>query len=138
MAIARVLALEPEVLLMDEPFSALDAITREELYVELQQLWQKRGTTIVFVTHNTREAVTLGDRVLLLATDPGRIQMEVKVDIPRPRHIDDVEVARTAQVLSGAMRQARKNSLWEEELDEMDTKTDLLRDPDSALVDRSQ
>jgi len=137
-AIARVLALEPEVLLMDEPFSALDAITREDLYVELQQLWLKRGTTIVFVTHNTREAVTLGDRVLLLATDPGRIQLEVKVDILRPRHIDDVNVARTAQLLSGAMRRERKNSQREVEADELDSSSDILRDLDTSVVHRSQ
>jgi len=106
-AIARALALEPEVLLMDEPFSALDALTREDLYVEIQELWQGRGATIVFVTHNVREAVTLGDRVLLLASDPGRIQGEYPVDILRPRHIEDVDVARTAQGISHDMKQAR-------------------------------
>jgi NitT/TauT family transport system ATP-binding protein len=106
-AIARALALEPEVLLMDEPFSALDAITREDLYVEIQELWQGRGATIVFVTHNVREAVTLGDRVILLASYPGRIQAEYPVEILRPRHIDDVDVARTAQEISHAMRSSR-------------------------------
>jgi len=103
-AIARALALEPEVLLMDEPFSALDAITREDLYVEIQELWEGRGATIVFVTHNTREAVTLGDRVILLAADPGRIQAEFPVEILRPRHIDDVDVSRKAQQISHAMK----------------------------------
>ena len=107
-AIARALALEPEVLLMDEPFSALDAITREDLYVEIQELWQGRGATIVFVTHNTREAVTLGDRVILLAADPGRIDSVFPVEILRPRHIDDVDVARTAQQISHAMKAGRK------------------------------
>lgn len=106
-AIARALALEPEVLLMDEPFSALDALTREDLYVELQELWEGRGATIVFVTHNVREAVTLGDRVLLLAADPGRIQCEFPVDILRPRHIEDVDVARTAQQISHEMKKGR-------------------------------
>jgi NitT/TauT family transport system ATP-binding protein len=106
-AIARALALEPEVLLMDEPFSALDALTREDLYVELQELWEGRGATIVFVTHNVREAVTLGDRVLLLASDPGRIQHEFPVEILRPRHIEDVDVARTAQQISAAMKKGR-------------------------------
>ncbi len=108
-AIARALALEPEVLLMDEPFSALDAITREDLYVELQDVWKKSGSTIVFVTHNVREAVTLGDRVILLAADPGRIQAEFPVNIRRPRHIDDVEVARTAQQISHAMKVGRSS-----------------------------
>jgi NitT/TauT family transport system ATP-binding protein len=106
-AIARALALEPDVLLMDEPFSALDAVTREDLYVELQELWQSRGATIVFVTHNVREAVTLGDRVLLMASDPGRIRAEFPVDILRPRHIDDVDVARTAQEISAVMKHGR-------------------------------
>jgi len=106
-AIARALALEPEVLLMDEPFSALDALTREDLYVEIQELWEGRGATIVFVTHNVREAVTLGDRVLLLASDPGRIQGEFPVEILRPRHIEDVDVARTAQQISQAMKKGR-------------------------------
>jgi NitT/TauT family transport system ATP-binding protein len=109
-AIARAMALEPEVLLMDEPFSALDAITREELYVELQEVWKKSGSTIVFVTHNVREAVTLGDRVILLAADPGRIQAEFPVNIRRPRHIDDVEVAKTAQQISQAMKAGRSGS----------------------------
>ncbi len=106
-AIARALALEPEVLLMDEPFSALDALTREDLYVEIQELWQGRGATIVFVTHNVREAVTLGDRVLLLASDPGRLQGEFPVNILRPRHIEDVDVARTAQQISYEMKKGR-------------------------------
>jgi len=135
-AIARALALEPEVLLMDEPFSALDAITREDLYVEIQELWQGRGATIVFVTHNVREAVTLGDRVLLLAADPGRVQAEFPVDILRPRHIEDVDVARTAQQISSTMKQGRElfregvpsNAKFEA--------IDLLRDFDHALGDR--
>ena len=137
-AIARVLALEPEVLLMDEPFSALDAITREDLYVEVQELWQSRGSTIVFVTHNVREAVTLGDRVLLLASDPGRIQLEVQVDILRPRHIDDVDVARTAQQLSQAMRHGRDayfEEVWNHEQFE---ESDLLRSLDRAVGDHRQ
>jgi NitT/TauT family transport system ATP-binding protein len=73
-AIARSLALEPQVLLMDEPFSALDALTREDLYGEIQELCSSLGTTVVFVTHNVREAATLGDRVILLAANPGRFQ----------------------------------------------------------------
>lgn len=112
-AIARALAVEPEVLLMDEPFSALDALTREDLYVELQQLWEGHGTTIVFVTHNVREAVTLGDRVMLLASDPGRIQGEFPVDILRPRHIEDVDVARTAQQISYEMKRGRSQGIQE-------------------------
>jgi len=137
-AIARVLALEPEVLLMDEPFSALDAITREDLYVEVQHLWQGRGSTIVFVTHNVREAVTLGDRVLLMATDPGRIQIELPVNILRPRHIDDVDVARTAQQLSHAMRRGRETYSQENWSNEQFEESHLLRDLDRSLGDRRQ
>jgi NitT/TauT family transport system ATP-binding protein len=103
-AIARSLVLEPRIVLMDEPFSALDALTREDLYVELQELWREQSTTFIFVTHNVREAVTLGDRVVLLSARPGRVQEVFDVDILRPRHIDDVDVARTAQRISAAMK----------------------------------
>jgi NitT/TauT family transport system ATP-binding protein len=103
-AIARSLVLEPKIILMDEPFSALDALTREDLYLEVQDLWRERHATIVFVTHNVREAVTLGDRVVLFAARPGRVQESFPIDILRPRHIDDVDVARTAQRISHAMK----------------------------------
>lgn len=103
-AIARSLVLEPGIILMDEPFSALDALTREDLYLEVQDLWRERRTTIVFVTHNVREAVTLGDRVVLFASHPGRVQADFPIEILRPRHIDDVDVARTAQGISLAMK----------------------------------
>lgn len=103
-AIARSLVLEPGIILMDEPFSALDALTREDLYLELQEIWREQKTTFVFVTHNVREAVTLGDRVVLLSARPGRIQEIFDVKILRPRHIDDVDVARTAQRISSAMK----------------------------------
>ncbi len=103
-AIARSLVLNPQVLLMDEPFSALDAITREELYAFLQDLWQDRATTVIFVTHNVREAVVLGDRVILMSPRPGRVQAQFSIDILRPRHIDDVDVARQAQKISLIMK----------------------------------
>ena len=103
-AIARSLVLNPRVMLMDEPFSALDALTREDLYSFLQDLWQDRATTVIFVTHNVREAVVLGDRVILMSPRPGRVQAEFGIDILRPRHIDDVDVARQAQKISLIMR----------------------------------
>lgn len=105
-ALARCLVLEPEVVLMDEPFSALDALTREELYEELQGLWEGRSTTVIFVTHNVREAVTLGDRVILLAPRPGRIQETFDVEILRPRQIDDADVTLRAKQISMVMKQA--------------------------------
>lgn len=88
-AIARALALNPRVLLMDEPFAALDAQTRGILHEELQDIWLKTHQTIVFVTHNVREAVRLGDRVLVFAARPGRIKKEFQIDKSRPRDLED-------------------------------------------------
>ncbi|MBE7444107.1 MAG: ABC transporter ATP-binding protein [Planctomycetia bacterium] len=92
-AIARALAMNPEMLLMDEPFSALDAQTRWILHFELQSIWMKTKKTILFVTHNIREAVCLADRILILSTSPGKIKKEFFVDLPRPRDDNDVSVA---------------------------------------------
>jgi len=93
-ALARVLAFDPEVLLMDEPFGALDAQTRETMQEELTRLWERTGKTIVFVTHDIDEAVYLGDRVVVLTARPGRIREEVKIDLPRPRGL---EIKKSAQ-----------------------------------------
>jgi len=87
-ALARVLAFDPKVLLMDEPFGALDAQTRETMQEELTRLWERTGKTIVFVTHDIEEAVYLGDRVVVLSARPGRIREEVRIDLPRPRGLD--------------------------------------------------
>ena len=87
-ALARVLAFDPKVLLMDEPFGALDAQTRETMQEELTRLWERTGKTIVFVTHDIEEAVYLGDRVVVLTARPGRIREEVKIDLPRPRGLE--------------------------------------------------
>ena len=92
-ALARALAPNPRVLLMDEPFAALDALTREQLYGDLQNIWKSRKKTIVFVTHNVREAACLGDRVLLFSPHPGRIQEEFVVDLPRPRDMNTADLA---------------------------------------------
>ena len=87
-ALARVLAFDPKVLLMDEPFGALDAQTREAMQEELLRLWETTHKTIVFVTHDIEEAVYLGDRVVVLTARPGRIREEVTIDLPRPRELD--------------------------------------------------
>ena len=84
-ALARVLILKPEVLLMDEPFASLDAQSREEMQNLLLSLWETLSHTIIFVTHDVTEAVTLADRILVMAKDPGRIREDLRVDLPRPR-----------------------------------------------------
>lgn len=84
-ALARVLAFDPEVLLMDEPFGSLDAQTRETMQEELTGLWERTGKTIVFVTHDIEEAVYLGDRVIVLSARPARVRAEIAVDLARPR-----------------------------------------------------
>jgi NitT/TauT family transport system ATP-binding protein len=98
-SLARSLAMQPEILLMDEPFSALDPHTRERLQEELQDLWAATGATILFVTHGLKEAVALGDRVVLLTTRPGRVQTIQSVKLPRPRSVDDAPVLAMARHL---------------------------------------
>jgi NitT/TauT family transport system ATP-binding protein len=104
-SLARALAQEAEVLLMDEPFGALDAMTRDILHDELERIWQATGRTILFVTHNVREAVRLGDRVVLLTSRPGRVASEFPVDIPRPRRIEDRDVAALAGEITTTLRE---------------------------------
>lgn len=104
-ALARALAPNPRVLLMDEPFAALDALTREQLYGDIQRIWQERRKTILFVTHNVREAACLGDRVVLFSPNPGRIREEFSVTLPRPRDINTVELAQYATQITRALKQ---------------------------------
>lgn len=103
-ALARSLAMDPEVLLMDEPFTALDAQSRDLLHEELEQLWSSTKKTIVFVTHNVREAVRLGDRVVMMTFRPGRIMKEFRIDLARGRHVEDLDVAATAKELMAYLR----------------------------------
>ena len=103
-AIARTLATQAPVLLMDEPFGALDAMTRDLLHDELESIWAERNLTVLFVTHNVREAVRLGDRVVLLSSRPGRIVSEYAVDIDRPRRIEDRAVSELAGQITDALR----------------------------------
>jgi len=84
-SIARSLILEPQILFMDEPFGALDHITREKLNIELLNIWEKRKQTIIFITHNIREAIFLSDQILVMESNPGRIKKILNVDFPRPR-----------------------------------------------------
>jgi NitT/TauT family transport system ATP-binding protein len=103
-ALARTLGLDSPVLLMDEPFGALDAMTRDLLHDELERLWQERGLTILFVTHNVREAARLGDRIVLLSSRPGRVIYDTRVGIDRPRRIDAPEVAALAAEVTDRLR----------------------------------
>jgi NitT/TauT family transport system ATP-binding protein len=103
-ALARVLAFDPKVLLMDEPFGALDAQTREQMQEEVTRLWERTRKTIVFVTHDIEEAVFLGDRVVVLTARPARILEEVRIDLPRPR---DLTVKKSVQCLE------HRNYIWD-------------------------
>jgi NitT/TauT family transport system ATP-binding protein len=90
---------------MDEPFAALDAVTRDILHEELIRVWQETGLTVIFVTHNVREAVRLGQRVLLMSSRPGRIIKEWTIDAPEPRRIEDENVSRLAGVITAELRE---------------------------------
>jgi nitrate ABC transporter ATP-binding subunit len=90
-AIARVLANNANILLMDEPFGALDALTREQLQNELLQIWKRTGVTTIFVTHSVEEAVLLADRVLVMSAGPGKIDSDFRIDLPRPRDVSSPE-----------------------------------------------
>jgi len=110
-ALARALATEPDILLMDEPFAALDAQTRDLLHDELERIWSETGCTVVFVTHNVREAVRLGDRIVLLTFRPGQVKQDFEVTLPRPRHIEETDVARTAREVLNCLRDEINKSL---------------------------
>lgn len=104
-ALARALAQDARVLLMDEPFGALDAITRDLLHDELERVWRETGVTVLFVTHNVREAVRLGDRVVLLTSRPGRVAAEFPVTAERPRRIESPEVAAASSIILDQLRE---------------------------------
>ncbi|MCS7141871.1 MAG: ABC transporter ATP-binding protein [Candidatus Nitrosocaldus sp.] len=103
-AIARSLVMDPEVLLMDEPFAALDAQTRDFLLVDLQLLWQKTKKTILFVTHNITESVCLADRVIVFTHRPARVKKEVRIDYRRPRLIEDTNLSRYTSEIIEALK----------------------------------
>ena len=104
-SLARMLAQQADLVLMDEPFGALDAMTRDAMHDELERIWIEHDLTVLFVTHNVREAVRLGDRVVLLSSSPGRVKSEYAIDLPRPRRIDSREVAGHAAALTDELRE---------------------------------
>jgi NitT/TauT family transport system ATP-binding protein len=110
-ALARALAQNAEILLMDEPFGALDAMTRDFLHDELERLWKESSLTALFVTHDVREAVRLGDRVIVLTSRPGRVAEEFQVDLPRPRTAGDVQVgAITERIIERLRDEVRRHA----------------------------
>lgn len=116
-ALARALAADPAILLMDEPFAALDAQTRDMLHDELEDLWARTRKTIVFVTHNVREAVRLGTRVVVMTARPGRVKQIYNIDLPRPRHIEDIELVKVAAVIRDDLRSEVLQATHEEGID---------------------
>ena len=104
-ALARALAQEADVLLMDEPFGALDAMTRDVMHDELERIWRETGSTILFVTHNVREAARLADRIVLLTSRPGRVAAEFVVDIDRPRRIEAPDVSALTGEVTARLRE---------------------------------
>ncbi|KIH70405.1 ABC transporter ATP-binding protein [Salinicoccus roseus] len=131
-AIARALVMDPDVLLMDEPFAALDEQTRLVLHQELQDIWEKTGKTILFITHNIREALTLSDRVLLMSTRPGTIKKSFTVQASRPRNPSDSVIVDLEKRVMAELEEEMNKVLKEEFGDDYRFKTDNVRDRDHS------
>ena len=97
-AFCRALLADPQMLLLDEPFGALDALTREELSLELSRLWQDLGRTALLITHDIEEAILLGDRVIVMSKRPGRIRLDIPVELPRPRDVNTSKLPRFLEI----------------------------------------
>jgi NitT/TauT family transport system ATP-binding protein len=113
-AIARALSYRPSILLMDEPFGALDALTRQLMQELLTQVWERHRLTVLFVTHDVEEAVYISDRVLVMTNRPGRIKKEVVVDLPRPRHYDMLASAEFGALYGEVLESIREESIKHE------------------------
>ena len=111
--LARALSKDPKILLMDEPFAAVDMQTRELLQEELLKIWNTTETTVLFVTHSVEEAVYLGDRVIVMAARPGRIRADVRIDLPRPRYATDVKSSPRFGELCGRLRELLRSDTEE-------------------------
>ena len=131
-AIARALVMDPDVLLMDEPFAALDEQTRLVLHKELQRIWQETGKTILFITHNIREALTLSDRVLLMSTRPGAVKREFTVQASRPRDPADSNVVDLERRVMEELEEEMEKVLKEEFGDDYHLEKSRVRDSDHS------
>ncbi len=133
-ALARALTLDSEVLLMDEPFAALDSQTKSILQSELQKVWWETKKTIIFVTHNVEEAVLLGDRVIVMSTNPGRVKREFKIELGRPRKLENIDLAYiTAQVMKELKEEVEKVAKAEYDNDWSIEKNSILHSSDSDM-----
>lgn len=133
-ALARALTLDSEVLLMDEPFAALDSQTKGILQSELQKVWWETKKTIIFVTHNVEEAVLLGDRVIVMSTNPGRVKKEFKIELGRPRNIENIDLAYiTGQVMKELKEEVEKVAKAEYDNDWSIEKNSILYSSDSDM-----
>lgn len=131
-AIARALVMDPDVLLMDEPFAALDEQTRLVLHKELQKIWQKTGKTILFITHNIREALTLSDRVLLMSTRPGSVKREFTVQAARPRDPSDSNIVDLERRVMNELEEEMEKVLKEEFGDDYHLEKSHVRNSDHS------
>jgi NitT/TauT family transport system ATP-binding protein len=127
-AIARALSIEPALLLMDEPFGALDEMTRERMNSEVLRIWERTGTTIVFVTHSIPEAVFLSSRVVVMSARPGRITKVIDVDLPRPRNVETRESRRYFELITEVREALRAGG-------GLDTDDAVLASDDRTLVE---
>lgn len=133
-ALARALTLDSEVLLMDEPFAALDSQTKKILQIELQRIWLETKKTIVFVTHNVEEAVLLADRVVVMTANPGQIKSEFKIQLSRPRELENIDLAYTAaKIMKEVKDEVEKVAKDEYDSDWTIEKDRVLPDVDNNL-----
>lgn len=133
-AIARALSLDSKILLMDEPFSALDSQTRTLLQAEVQRIWWSTKKTVFFITHSVEEAVLLADRVIVMSTNPGCIKKEFNIQLPRPRKIGDIDVTYTvSRIMKELEEEVEKVAKAEYDKDWSIKSNDLLYDDDSGM-----
>ena len=133
-ALARALTLDSEVLLMDEPFSALDSQTKSILQTELQKIWWETKKTIVFVTHNVDEAVFLADRIIVMSANPGRVKKEFKIELGRPRKVDSLDLAYiSSQVMKELKEEVEKVAKSEYDIDWNIEKDSVLYSTDNDM-----